>query len=67
LIIFDGGQLDQQILAAVTFSDGDLSEARYFPTDELPDVLPERLAKLVLRAAQGIHSRFLEHGEGPQS
>jgi len=63
LITFDGGRLDEQTVAAMDFADGELSEARFFATHELATVLPERLAKRVRRPAQGIESRYLEHGE----
>lgn len=66
LIIFDGGQLDQPILDKIIFADGELSAAQFFKPDELADVLPDRLAKRVWRAAAGAESRFLEHGEEPR-
>jgi 8-oxo-dGTP pyrophosphatase MutT (NUDIX family) len=65
LIIFDGGTLSQDQLEGIVFEDGELSAARFFSPDELFDVLPDRLAKRVIRAARGTQSRFLEHGEEP--
>jgi 8-oxo-dGTP diphosphatase len=65
LIIFDGGQLDEETLSKISFPDGELSAAHFFDTSELETVLPDRLAKRVYRAARGSHSRFLEHGEEP--
>lgn len=66
LIIFDGGQLGQTTLDKINFVDGELSAAQFFTPEELSDVLPDRLAKRVVRAARGTDSRFLEHGEEPQ-
>lgn len=66
LIIFDGGQLDQDTLDKVIFADGELSAAQFFTPEELSDVLPDRLAKRVFRAARGTESRFLEHGDEPE-
>lgn len=65
LIIFDGGQLDPTALDKINFTDGELSAAQFFDPDELPNVLPDRLAKRVYRAACGTESRFLEHGQEP--
>jgi 8-oxo-dGTP pyrophosphatase MutT (NUDIX family) len=65
LIIFDGGTLEQDFLKTVVFEDGELSAAKFFSLDELFDVLPDRLARRVFRAAHGTPSRYLEHGEQP--
>lgn len=36
---------------------------RLLEPDEPPQLVPGRLARRVLRAAEGIESRFLEHGQ----
>jgi 8-oxo-dGTP pyrophosphatase MutT (NUDIX family) len=65
LIIFDGGVLSHDDLKKLVFEDGELSAAKFFSPDELFDMLPDRLAKRVFRAARGTASRFLEYGEEP--
>jgi 8-oxo-dGTP pyrophosphatase MutT (NUDIX family) len=62
LIIFRGGQLTDQDVQQFTLEADELSEARFFSVDELPELMPDRLARRVAEAARSQAGEYLEHG-----
>jgi 8-oxo-dGTP pyrophosphatase MutT (NUDIX family) len=65
LFVFDGGYLDDEDLAAITFADGEIAEIRYVPPAELDAYVPARLARRIhsaLTAKQNGHPVYAEHG-----
>lgn len=68
LFIFDGGELGDRDLEAMTFNDGEIVEARFVDVSLLDDFLPLRLAnRLRLAIDARFQRRFIyaEHGRRP--
>ncbi|MEU8080358.1 NUDIX hydrolase [Catellatospora citrea] len=68
LFIFDGGELSEADLAAMTFPDGEVTEARFVDLCALEDHLPLRLAnrmRLALEARLQRRCVYAEHGRQP--
>jgi 8-oxo-dGTP diphosphatase len=66
LFIFDGGQLGAQDQERILLGDGELSEWRFVPADELDEYLPARLSRRVrtaICAQQRGRPLYAEHGE----
>lgn len=62
LVIFRGTTLDSDDVTGFQLNPGELVEARFFAIDQLPDVMPERLARRVAEAATQPAGTYLEHG-----
>jgi 8-oxo-dGTP diphosphatase len=62
LVIFRGGLLDQAALARFTLDGTEIAEARFFAVEQLADLMPARLARRVVEAAQHEGGTYLEHG-----
>lgn len=62
LVIFRGRTLSSADLDRFTLNSGEIVDARFFPVDELPDLMPARLARRVAEAASHDTGTYLEHG-----
>ena len=62
LIIFRGHTLTNEHVTQFELPPDELSEARFFDVDQLPDLMPERLARRVAEAARSQSGEYLEHG-----
>jgi 8-oxo-dGTP diphosphatase len=62
LIIFSGRRLSDPELSALRLKTTEISEARFFAVDELPTLMPDRLARRVAEAARRHSAAYLEHG-----
>lgn len=62
LMIFRGGTLDQTDIVGFHLAFEEIAEARFFPVDQLPDLMPDRLARRVAEAANQAAGTYLEHG-----
>lgn len=68
LWIFDGGQLDVEMLSAVTLRADELERMEFHPPERLDHLLIPRLARRVdmaIRARQGKETFYVEHGRLP--
>ncbi|GAA2109453.1 hypothetical protein GCM10009841_30780 [Microlunatus panaciterrae] len=65
LVIFDGGRLDAVQAGKINVANDELSAAEFFAADRLDDLLPARLARRVIHAAQDRVDTYLEHGAAP--
>jgi 8-oxo-dGTP diphosphatase len=62
LVIFRGSTLDQADLARYTLDGTEIAEARFFPVEQLAELMPDRLARRVAEAARQDAGTYLEHG-----
>lgn len=62
LVIFRGGTLDTADLDGLQLAADEITEARFFDVEELPSLMPDRLARRVAEAAQHQTGTYLEHG-----
>lgn len=62
LVIFRGGILDAASMGQLRLDPSEIMEARFFDVEELPDLMPGRLARRVTEAAQNQTGTYLEHG-----
>ena len=65
LVIFRGGTLTADDVTSFTLHEGEITTAEFFHVDQLPDLMPARLARRVTEAAARDHSTYLEHGRTP--
>lgn len=68
LFIFDGGLLDDELLAAIEFADGEISEYKFVPAEHLDQFTIPRLVNRLrssLEAKFGAHFAYLEGGVRP--
>lgn len=62
LVILRGGTLTTADVDQLELDPTEIAEARFFDVDELPDLMPDRLARRVTEAAQRDTGTYLEHG-----
>jgi 8-oxo-dGTP pyrophosphatase MutT (NUDIX family) len=67
LVIFRGGVLTADDVAAFQLKADEIVEAKFFDVAELGQLMPNRLARRVAQAAAEDHSTYLEHGQSPVS
>lgn len=68
LFIFDGGMLSDQDLAAIRFSDGELTEWQFAHADDLDRLMPARLVRRIRTAIEAKNrgtAAYAEHGVEP--
>ena len=62
LVIFRGRTLDQADVDRLRLDTAEIAEARFFPVEQLADLMPARLARRVAEAARQDSRIYLEHG-----
>lgn len=62
LVIFRGRTLNQADIDRLRLDTNEIAEARFFPVEQLADVMPARLARRVAEAARQDSGTYLEHG-----
>ena len=62
LVIFRGRTLDQADVDRLRLDTTEIAEARFFPVDQLADLMPDRLARRVAEATRQDSGTHLEHG-----
>ena len=62
LVIFRGRTLTSTDLNQLQLKTDEITEARFFTVEQLPGVMPDRLARRVAEAAQHEAGTYLEHG-----
>ncbi len=62
LVIFRGRTLTEADVAQLQLQANEITEARFFTLDQLPGLMPDRLARRVAEAAQHDSGTYLEHG-----
>jgi len=65
LIIFEGAELSDDQIGRIHVHATEISEARYVPSNDLPAMMPARLARRILAATLNIADPYLEHGSRP--
>ncbi len=62
LVIFRGSTLDADDMSQLRLDPSEITEARFFDVEELPALMPDRLARRVAEAARHQTGTYLEHG-----
>jgi 8-oxo-dGTP diphosphatase len=62
LVIFRGRTLDQADVDRLRLDSTEIAEARFFPVEQLADLMPDRLARRIAEAARQDSGTYLEHG-----
>ena len=62
LVIFRGRTLNQADLDRLRLDTTEIAEARFFPVEQLAELMPDRLARRVAEAARQDSGTYLEHG-----
>jgi 8-oxo-dGTP diphosphatase len=62
LVIFGGRTLDQADLDQMQLDTTEIAEARFFPVEQLAELMPDRLARRVAEAPRLHATTYLEHG-----
>lgn len=62
LVIFRGRTLTAADVAQLRLQPDEIDEAQFFTVDQLPNLMPDRLARRVAEAAQHNTGTYLEHG-----
>ena len=66
LLVFDGGRLTEEQLAAIRFVDGEITAWEFVERSRLEEYIQPRLSRR-LRAARPGETRYLENGADPLS